>query len=82
MKFAEKAFLSESRFLTLTEEATEPGSQMLKELKLMLTALLNIFTLVQDASVPIRYQEQFNRLLPLFEQGIPCKKRGLKNAKI
>ena len=60
MNSAVKALLLVLRYLTHIGVQTELGSQMYRELRLLLTVSLSVFTLAPVAYVQVRLQEQSN----------------------
>jgi len=57
---AEKKCPSELRYLTHTEDQTEPGSRTSRRLKQLLTAHLKESMFAQDAFVQVRLKEHNN----------------------
>ena len=58
--FCGKGVLLVLRYLTHIEDLTELGSLMYRELRLLLTVSLSVFTLAPVAYVQVRLQEQSN----------------------
>ena len=74
---AARALLLVLRSATHTEDQTEPGSQMLEELRLLLTAIQSLSTFVLVAYVQERLHVQFDSKDLTEEQRFLCFFRGI-----